>query len=133
MLESIEIAVAVGSFDGDEGVCGGIARAPSGDEIDVAIVKGELREGVEAAARDVGRGEVDGVIPFPHVERAAIDGDGFDDRRDEEIGIGVAVAVGVGGEIVGIEKIADLIELSDGLAVISGDARGEILRSFDAA
>ena len=41
--------------------------------------------------------------------------------------------MGVGGEIVGIEKIADLVELRDGLAVISGDAGREILRGFDAA
>ena len=41
--------------------------------------------------------------------------------------------MGVGGKIVGIEKIADLVELRDRLAVISGDARSEILRGFDAA
>src|SRR5262249_38400390 len=132
-LEAIEIAVAVRGLYSDEGVCVGIARAPSGDEIDVAIVEGELREGVEAAARNVSGGGIDGVIPFPHVEGAAIDSDSFNDRGDQKSWIGVAVAVCVGGEIVGIEKVADLVELGDGLAVISSNTGSEILRSFDAA
>jgi hypothetical protein len=34
--------------------------------------------------------------------------------------------VGVGGEIVEIEKIADLIKLGDGLAVVASDAGCEI-------
>jgi hypothetical protein len=40
--------------------------------------------------------------------------------------------VRVGGKIVGIEKIADLVELRDGLAMIPRDAGREILRGFDA-
>ena len=133
MLEAFEIAVAVRRFDGDKGVCAGIARTPTSNKIDVAIVEGELRECVEAAARNVGGGEIDRVIPFPHIEGAAIDGDGFDDRRNQEIRIGVTVAVRVCRQIVGIEEIADLIELGDGLAVIAGDTGREILRRLDAA
>jgi len=41
--------------------------------------------------------------------------------------------VGVGGEEVGEEEVADLEKLGDGFAVIAGDTGSEILRSLDAA
>jgi len=59
------------------------------------------------------------VITFAHVESSAIGFDGSDAVGDQDVGIGVAIAVSVGGEIVGEKKIADLKKLTDGLAVIS--------------
>jgi len=133
MLETFEEAVAVGGFGGEESVRVGIFGGPAGDQVDVAIIAGELEEGVEALARDVGGGEVDGVITFADVEGTTIDGDGFDGGRNQKIGIGIAVAVSVGGEIVGKKKIAYLEKLGDGFAVIAGYTGSEILRSFDTA
>lgn len=133
MLETVEEAVAVGKFGDEPGVGGRILRAPGGDEIEVAIVGGELEEIVEALMGDVGGGEVDGVVAFADVEGATVDGHGFDGGRNEDVGVRVAVAVRVGGEVVRVEEIADLEELRDGLAMIGGDSGSEILRGFDAA
>ena len=86
-----------------------------------------------APSWNVGGGEIDRVVAFAHIEGAAIDGDSFNDGRDEEVGIGIAIAVSIGGKVVRVEKVADLEELRDGLAVIAGYARREVLRSFDSA
>ena len=59
--------------------------------------------------------------------------DGFNRRRNEEIWIGVAVSVGVGGEVIWIEKIPDLKVLGDGFSVISSNTGGKILGSFDSS
>ena len=133
VFEAIEETVAEGGFGGEPGVGGGILRAPASGEIDIAVVTSELDEIAEALARNVSGGEIDGVVALADVEGATIDGDGIDDGGNQEIGIGVTVAVGVGGEIVGEEEIADLEELRDGFAVITGNAWSEILRGFDAA
>ena len=73
------------------------------------------------------------MVAFADVEGAAIHGDGFDDGRDQKIRVGVAVAVRVGRQVIRIEKIADLIELRDGFAMIARYTRREILRSLDPA
>ena len=73
------------------------------------------------------------MVAFPHIECAAIRLHAFDDGRDHDVRVGIAVAVRVGAQIVGHQEAADLDELRDGLAVIAGHARSEILRRLDAA
>ena len=82
MLEAIEEAVAVRGFGGEPSIGGEIFRAPAGDEIDIAIIAGELEEGVDTLAGDVSGSEIDGVVAFADVEGATIDGDGIDDCGD---------------------------------------------------
>ncbi len=41
--------------------------------------------------------------------------------------------MGIGGEVVWIEKITDLKVLSDGFSVIPGNARSKILRGLDSS
>ena len=77
--------------------------------------------------------QVQGVVAFANIEGAAIHLDALDDAGDEDIGVGVAVAMGVGGEVIGQEVFAHLEKLGDGLAVISGHTGCEILRRLDAA
>ena len=81
----------------------------------------------------IGGGQIDGVIALAHVERAAVDSDAVDGQRNQRIRIGVAVTVRVGGQIVGIQKVADLEVLRNGLAMVAGDSGSEILRRLDAS
>src|SRR5208337_5478011 len=106
---------------------------PASHEVGVVIVARKLQETVDALARNISRREIDGVVAFANVEGSAIDGDGFDDWRNEEVGVGVAVSVSVGREIIRVEEIADLKKLGDGLAVVAGHARREVLRGFDSS
>ena len=71
------------------------------------------------------------MVPFQHIEGAAIDLDAADDPGNKDIGIGVTVAVRVGGKIIRDQVASDQNILSDGLAVISGHARSKILWRFD--
>ena len=78
-------------------------------------------------------GQVHRVVAFPHIECAAIGLHAFDDGGDHDVGVGIAVAVRVGAQVVGQQKAAHLDEMRDGLAVVSGHARRKILRRLDAA
>ena len=83
--------------------------------------------------RQVGGGEINGVVSLADVEGPAVNSDRLDDGRDEEVGIGVPVTVSVRRKVVGIKEAADLEVLRDGLTVISGYAGREILRRLDSA
>lgn len=41
------------------------------------------------------------MIAFADVESAAISEDTFDDRWDQDVGIGISIAVRIGAEVVG--------------------------------
>ncbi len=77
--------------------------------------------------------QVDRVIPFQHVKGAAIDLNAIDHLRNENVDIGITVAVRVGGEIVRGQISAYAKILRDRFAVISGHAGNEILRRLDSA
>src|SRR5208283_2906739 len=83
--------------------------------------------------QSVSGGEILRMIPFPHVERAAIHLNAFNHLENEDVWVGVAVSVRVGGEIVG-NQVASHLEIGgDGFAMISCYAGREILRSLDAS
>src|SRR5579862_1573247 len=73
------------------------------------------------------------MVAFANVECAAVHCDAFDDAGDINVGVRVAVAVGVGGKVVRNEVTADLDELRDRFAVIAGHAGRKILWGLDAA
>src|SRR5208283_3034020 len=133
VLKPLQEAVAERCLGRDPGVGLRVRGIPASHEVGVVVVARELEETADALARNVSRGEIDGVVAFANVEGSAIDGDGFDDWRDEKVRIGIAVAVSVGREVVGIEEIADLKELGDGLAVVAGNTRRKVLRRFDSS
>src|SRR5271169_6469988 len=99
VFQSIEKAVAKGDLGGDPRIGLGIAGAPATDQVGIAVISRELEKAVEALPGDVRSGEIDGVVALAHVERTAVDGDAVDGQRDESVGIGVAVAVRVGGQV----------------------------------
>jgi hypothetical protein len=51
-------------------------------------------------AKAVGCGKVDRVVTFAGVEGAAVGLDTFDDDGDDDVGVCVAVTVGIGAEVV---------------------------------
>ena len=51
--------------------------------------------------RAVGGRPVEGMIAFKHVERSAIRGHAAEGRGDVYVGVGVSIAVSVGGKVVG--------------------------------
>ena len=73
------------------------------------------------------------MISFANIERAAVSLNAFDDRGNHYVWVGVPVAVSVGAQVVREQETAHLDECGDGLTVISGYSRREVLRSFDAA
>src|SRR5208283_5927228 len=115
VLKPLQEAVAERCLGRDPGVGLRVRGIPASHEVGVVIVARKLQETVDALARNISRREIDGVVAFANVEGSAIDGDGFDDWRNEEVGVGVAVSVSVGREIIRVEEIADLKKLGDGL------------------
>src|SRR2546423_10572244 len=71
------------------------------------------------------------MVAFPNVKCGAVYGDAFNYWWNQDIRIGVAVAVGIGGKIVGGKEVVDLEELGGSLAMIAGAAGSKILRGFD--
>jgi len=100
-------------------------RAPTGSEVDIAVIASDGGKGLQPRAKAVDRSHIDGVVTFADVKRAAISHDSFDDLGDHDVGIRVAVAVRIGAEIVGNQEAADGEVLGDRLAMVSGHARAK--------
>src|SRR5580700_8765716 len=73
------------------------------------------------------------MISLTSVIGSAVNLSALNNFRNQDIRIGVAIAVSVGGEIIWHEISAERNVLGDGLAVISSYARGKILWRFDPA
>ena len=67
---------------------------------------------------------------MPDVECTGVGFHIVDRSRNEQVGVGIAIAVGVRGKIVGEQEIANSDVLRDRLPVIAGHAGREILWSF---
>src|SRR5277367_2235157 len=130
VLQSLQKPVAVGDLCQNPGMSVG---AETSDQVEVLIVASQCEERIKLRTQSVGRGKILRMIAFAHIEGTAVHQDAADGLRDENVGVRVAVAVGVGGKIVGNQIASDLKVRGDGFAVIPGDARREILRSLDSA
>ena len=73
------------------------------------------------------------MIAFKHVERSAIRGHAAEGRGDVYVGVGVSIAVSVGGKVVGNQEAADSDVLADGFAVVACHTRYKVLRRLDAS
>ena len=73
------------------------------------------------------------MVAFKYIERAAVGGHAVQHAGDVNIGICVAVAVGVGGEVVCDQVAAYRDVLCNGLAMIAGHAGCKVLRGLNAA
>ena len=133
MLQALQKSVAERNFHRDPFVDLGLRRTPTGHKVSVAIVAGELNKADEMRPGNVVSGQIDSIVTLANVESAAINRHRFNDRRDEHVGIGIAVAMSIGGKVVGKKEGPDLKILRDGLAMISGHAGRKILRRFNSA
>ena len=73
------------------------------------------------------------MIALAHVEGAAVHLHAINHVGDEDIGVGVAVAVRICREVVGNQVAAHLDVHGNRLAVVAGYSGGKILRRLDAA
>src|SRR5215472_891601 len=89
VLEPIQIPIPVGCFDADPGVCVSIGRAPAASKIDIAIVSGQVEEGLDSGTREVSGGEIDRVVAFADVKCSAVYLDGTDTLRNQWIRVSV--------------------------------------------
>ena len=128
-----EKAVAERRFESDPGVPLRVAGAPAGGQIAVAAIAAGLNKGRQASLHGIAEGEIDGVVAVAGIEGGAIDEHAADGLRNDDIGIGIPVAVGVGGEIVVEEKAVDVKELGDRFAVVACDSGREVLGRLDAS
>ena len=101
--------------------------------VGIAVVASELEEAVETRTRRIRRGDVDGIVAFAHVEGGAVHVDRANGQRNQEVRVGIAVAVSVGRKVVGIKEVADLEILRDRLAVVARNSGREVLRRLDAS
>ena len=77
--------------------------------------------------------QVDGMIAITRIEGRVVDAHASNDAGNDDVRVGIAIAVSIGGEIVLKEKAADLKKLGYRFAMVAGNARSKILRSLDAA
>ena len=71
------------------------------------------------------------MIAFEHIEGTAVSSDAAQRRGDIDIGIGIAVTVGIGGEIIRRQIVSDRNVLSNRFTMIASHARHEVLRRFN--
>src|SRR5271169_6924828 len=119
MLQALEETVAKRYLGCEPGVGLRIPGVPTCHQVSVAIVSGELHKAGSAPSRNVSRRYINRVIALTNIEGPAIHRYTLDDGRDQEVGVGISVSVGVSGKIVRVEEIADLKELRDRLTVIA--------------
>ena len=84
-------------------------------------------------SKSIGCRQVDGMVSLADVIGASVHLNALQNLRNKEIGVGVAVAVGVRGQIIGHQVAADRDVLGDGFAVVARHSRGKILWSLDSA
>lgn len=133
VFEPLEESVAHGNFKREPRIARRVARTPAGGDVQIAIVRSHLSERIEARPQVVGGRQIHGVVAFADVEGAPICFNAAEHGRDQDVGVRIAVAVRIGGQIVGIEKAADLHELADRFAVVAGHAGGKVLRRLGPA
>src|SRR5271165_4970228 len=133
VFQSLQKAVAEGQLQGNPLIGCWVRGTPAGHQVGIAIISRELYEAGQLLARNVVGSQIDRVIALQNVERAAIDGHLINDRRNKNVGIGVTIAVSIGRQIVGYQERPNLEVLRDGLAVVSGHARSEVLRRLDSS
>src|ERR1700735_1110335 len=73
------------------------------------------------------------MVSFPTIERPAINLDAFENLRNKYVRIGIAIAMGIGRQIVRHEIAAHGDVLRNGFAVISRNPRRKVLWRFDPA
>src|SRR5580658_1481950 len=71
------------------------------------------------------------MIALQYVVSAAVGGYASERRGNENIRVGVSISVSIGGKIVGNQVTAHGNVLGDGLTMIPGHPRCEVLRSLD--
>jgi len=132
VLEPLHQTVAVVRVHSQPLSFRGIGRRESGGKIRIAIVAGKGEKAIQLRAQAVGRGQVESVVAFEHVECAAVGGYAAERSGDVDIRVGVSIAVRVGREIIRDEVAAHGDVLGNGFAVIAGHAGNKILRCLDA-
>lgn len=79
---------------------GGIRRTPAGDYVEITIVAAQRDKRFQAVAWHVSCRQIYCVISFTDIKCSAVNLNRSDTLSDERIGIGVAVAMGIGGQVV---------------------------------
>src|ERR1700722_11785098 len=133
MLQSIEKSVSIRCLQCDPPAGRGIRWTETCNHIDVPVIRGYGDKRVYLRMKMVSCSQVERVVPLQHVKGAPIDLNAIDRLRNENVDIGITVAVRVGGEIVRGQISANAKILRDRFAVISGHAGNEILRRLDSA
>jgi len=128
-----QVTIPVSHLHCDESVRRRILRTPTRHKIDIPIVARQLNERIQPFPRHIRRRQIHRIISFAHIKRAAVNRHRFNHRRNKKIRIGVTIPVRVRRQIVGIQKIPNLIKLRDRLPVIARHSRRKILRRLDSA
>ena len=127
MFQAVEESIAIRGFEGHPRLGSG---TQSGYHIDVAIVSRDREKWVEMGAQPVGRGQIDSMVSLTNIECSAVDLNTLQNLGNEDVGIGIAISMGVRRQIVGHEVRADRDVLGNWFAMISGDTGGKILGRF---
>src|SRR6516165_8433492 len=126
-LGRLEKTIAVCRVQGDPSASLRASRTPANHYIDIVGIARYVDEGLQPRPESVRHAQVYRVIPFANVKCPAIRLDVLDSRRNEYIGICVAVSVGIRSEVIRDKKAPHLKKLRDGLAMVAGHAGREIL------
>src|SRR5579872_7036355 len=133
MLGESQQAVSTGNLHRQPRAGLRICRTPSGYEVVIVQVSGEFRERFESRTKPISDRKILRVISVPHIESAGVGRDISDSRWNQQVRIGIAIAMGIRRQIVLKQKITDLDVLCNRLAVVACDSGGEVLRRFYAA
>ena len=133
VLQPFHQAIAVIGLHSHPLLLCGIRGRKSGRQIRVAIVAGESEEPAQLRARIICGRQVQRMIALQHIESAAVCRHAAQHAGDVDIRVGVAVAMRVGGKVVGHQIAAHRDVLRNRFAVVAGHAGHKILRRLDAA
>ena len=130
MLQPVEEPVAIRALHRSPRI---LRRAHARRRRQVARVARHREERRQMRAQSVDRSQVQRMIALAHVEGAAIHLHAFNCAGDENVRVGVAVAVRIRRQIIRQQVASHLDVLRDGLAVVASHSWRKILRRLDAA
>src|SRR6266853_5319211 len=127
ILRQSEKTVSPGDLQPHPGTGLRVRRTPSGYEVVVVHVSTEFGEWFESRPKTISHRKVHRVISVAHVEGAGVGRDILDFRGNQQVGVGIAVAMSVRRQVVLQQKVADLDVLRNRLPMITRHPGGKVL------
>src|SRR5215813_517459 len=130
VFQALQKAISIRDLKPDPGPVGRIARAPTRNQVQIAIVACEPYHRVQAITKAENHGRVHRIVAFPDVECSAIGLYALNRDGNDHVWICITIPMRVRRQIIWKQKSTNLKKHGDWLAMIARDTWDKILRGF---